>query len=63
MLLPVHLWPSAVAAFNNDYIIHQFTSSDKLKPAATATAKAGCRKKVSAEMFPPVKGNADADRA
>ena len=63
MLIPVHLWLSAVAAFNNNYFIHQFTNSDQLKPATTERAEAGFRMTVSAEMLPPVKGNADADRA
>jgi hypothetical protein len=34
MLLPVHLWLSAVAAFNNCQLPGQFTSSEQLKPAA-----------------------------
>jgi hypothetical protein len=34
MLLPVHLWLSALAAFNNCQLPGQFTSSEQLKPAA-----------------------------
>ena len=34
MLLPVHLWPSAVAAFNNCQLSGQFTSPEQLKQAA-----------------------------
>jgi hypothetical protein len=34
MLLPVHLWLSAVAAFNNCQLPGQFTSSEQLKQAA-----------------------------
>ena len=34
MLLPLYLWLSAVAAFNNCQLPGQFTSSEQLKPAA-----------------------------
>jgi hypothetical protein len=34
MLLPVRLWLSALAAFNNCQLPGQFTSSEQLKPAA-----------------------------
>jgi hypothetical protein len=34
MLLPVHLWLSALAAFNNCQLPGQFTSSEQLKQAA-----------------------------
>ncbi len=34
MLLPVHLWLSPVAAFNNCHLPGQFTSSEQLKQAA-----------------------------
>jgi hypothetical protein len=34
MVLPLHLWLSALAAFNNCQLPGQFTSSEQLKPAA-----------------------------
>jgi hypothetical protein len=34
MLIPVHLWLSVLAAFNNCQPPGQFTSSEQLKPAA-----------------------------
>jgi hypothetical protein len=34
MLLPVHLWQSAVAAFNKCQLLGKFTSPEQLKQAA-----------------------------